>query len=307
MISHTIHPTLVHKALMDKQIYERFTQVNKKEEVLKYNLIKKIQEAVLRQNKNCNIVIVGKPGSGKSWACLRVGERIANKDRERFNINHVFFNKKQFMQYMGLELPIGSVGVFEEVGVNYSSRKYHENTHMDIIMQTMRYKRRVLIMNVPDISFIDKRGRHLIDAIFKMDSTINLKKNLSKMTPYFQENDGLGFIKKGYPLLDGMLVSEVFVNRPSKTLRQEYERRAKQYKDGLNKKQLELQEMKDRLLSEKARLEYLERKMTRNENYDQYQEKKIEKIARAVQAFGKREAGTIGEKRAEAMKAMEGE
>ena len=144
--------------------------------------------------------------------------------------------------------PPGSAFVFDDAGVEYSNRKYHDNTTMNFILQTIRYRRFCFIINVPVFDFIDKQGRQLCHAKFKMQR-IDRAKRMGVMAPLIQENDGFGYVRTGYPLLKGLLISEMNVSMPSFKLRKGYEEKAKEFKDQISIRNYEVEKLKERMQS----------------------------------------------------------
>jgi len=207
-----------------------------------YNLIKKIHNRLHKKEKSMIIVIVGEPGSGKSWAALRLAELID----PNFNADQVAFYKSQFMGLMKEtdKYPPGSAFVFDDAGVEYSNRKFHDNLNINFLLQTIRYRRFAFIITVPIFDFIDKQGRMLCQAKFRM-MDVDRKHRISTMIPYVQSNDGFGFTKTGFPLLNGMLISEVKVKVPSCRLRKDYEAKAKEFKDQIGIRNYAIEKVKE--------------------------------------------------------------
>jgi len=184
------------------------------------------------QNFNC--LILGEPGSGKSYASLRLAEVL---DLNGFTADKIVFSNQEFLEKIATAKK-GDAIIYEEVGVNVSSRQWWKNFGSNAIMQTFRYKNLFFIMNCPVISFLDKNAQQLIHYSYKMNNICKAT-NTSNMRPLRMDTDGqVGFTKMQYPRLGGAIIPGIEVGLPSLKLRRDYERRAKDFKDKLNEKYL---------------------------------------------------------------------
>lgn len=134
-------------------------------------------------NKNFVLSIVGETGQGKSWAALRLAEKIDPNFKAK---KQVCFNLEEFthiINHGGLKQ--GQVVIIDEAGVSYAAKSWQSNANklMGFIMQTFRHRNLCVIMTVPLIGFVDKTGRNLTQAILEMKS---ITKNYS--TGKFYDN-----------------------------------------------------------------------------------------------------------------------
>ena len=182
-----------------------------------------------------NMIILGEPGSGKSWACMRLAERL---DLNGFTPDKVAFTAKEFMECIMRSKP-GDAIVYEEVGVNISNRQWWKQFGQNAIMQTIRHKNLFVIMNCPNMDFVDKPITKLIHYTFKM-MEMNQRKGYSIMRPIRTETDGqFNYTKKLYPMIEGVLITQIKVGSPSVKIRHQYEKKSKIFKNDLNKKFLD--------------------------------------------------------------------
>lgn len=196
--------------------------------------IKELRDAI-ESGMGRNMLVVGEPGSGKSWACLRLAEVL---DANGFTVDKIAFNARDFLQLI-MKAKKGDVIVYEEVGVNINNREWHQHGGQNAIMQTVRYKNLFIIMNCPNSDFLDKAVRKLIHYSFMMKK-LSISQGYSVMRPMRLHTDGqFNFTKKNYPCIHGDLVSEICVSKPSVKLRHSYEKLARQYKGELNEKFLQ--------------------------------------------------------------------
>tara|TARA_Y100000310_G_scaffold81250_1_gene77846 strand:- start:2276 stop:2998 length:723 start_codon:yes stop_codon:yes gene_type:complete len=191
------------------------------------------------QNFNC--LILGEPGSGKSYASLRLAEVL---DLNGFTADKIVFSNEEFLEKVSTAKK-GDAIIYEEVGVNVSSRQWWKNFGSNAIMQTFRYKNLFFIMNCPVISFLDKNAQQLIHYSFKMNG-IHKSDQTSSMRPLRMDTDGqVSFTKMMYPRIEGAIIPEMVMKIPSIKIRRDYERRAKLFKDKLNEKYLNEERQKN--------------------------------------------------------------
>ena len=203
------------------------------------DFVEKIRSAVINKNTNMIVTIVGKPGSGKSWACLRLAEVLSDAcTGQPFSIDHVAFDKRKFYDLINSDLPKGQVIVYEEVGVNESNRRWQKNMTTNDIMQTFRHRNLILLMNTPLKSFVDKQARQLNHAVFWM-KRIDHEKNQSFMKPYFTDTNPItGLTFTSFTVLKGDLITEIKLNKPSIELIREYEKGKVKFTKALNQRSL---------------------------------------------------------------------
>jgi len=184
-------------------------------------------------NKNCIIAIVGDTGSGKSMAALRMGEVL---DRN-FCIDRVVFKGHEFLNAIRQDWPSGSVIKFDEGGVDWGARKFMSflNQALGVALQTVRYKNHIIILTVPDISFIDTQCRKLMHILIKTDN-IDYKKGVCVLRPYTLKRHTL--YKKDYnphPIvkIDGtkLKITRLNVKLPSDDLIKAYDKKKIKFTD----------------------------------------------------------------------------
>jgi len=209
------------------------------------DFIRELRDRVLKKDKNLIITIVGATGSGKSFASLKLAEELMGGPGT-FPIDQCAFSSKEFTELVNANLPKGSVIIFEEVGYNYSNRKWQSNFGNNAIMQTFRHQNLITIMNTPDNSFIDKQARLLTHAIFKMVDIDHSNKQ-SIMRPYFLNvNPVQGHVSTGFTVMSDDLISEIRLGLPSKPLVKDYEKKKKEFTSGLNQGLLNKYSVDDR-------------------------------------------------------------
>lgn len=115
------------------------------------------------------MVINGKPGIGKSYAGLTLCDSYARKSGVPFEIGNVVFKITDFLDRVQ-DLPQYSTILFDDAGVEYSSAEWYSNAVKTIgkTLQSYRYKVINTIFTVPDMDFIPKQARDLLDLRIDM-------------------------------------------------------------------------------------------------------------------------------------------
>lgn len=153
-----------------------------------------IKNRVFRKNNSINIVMTGETGSGKSWAMLGLAQSID----PNFSIDNVYFKLSEFVKDITEnKFKKGSIVIFDEAGVDLNSANWQSmlNKSMNIIMQTIRHRNLIIILNVPQFSFISKGVRKLLSAHWESHGYD--KNNYSIIKPMvMQYNDELDKIYK---------------------------------------------------------------------------------------------------------------
>ena len=190
----------------------------------------------IKKNRNCIIVIVGGTGSGKSWAALRLAETLD----PNFTIDNLCFRAIDFVKLINKDVPPGSVLMFDEGGVDLGSREFmsKKNRRLSKILQTVRYKNHIIIITVPDMSFLDAHARKLTHVVLSTMS-INKRKGLNKLIPYIISTASMtGEIYTPHPRVmvpkQGLIaIRNIYVKMPSIKLRHNYERVKTAFADNL--------------------------------------------------------------------------
>jgi len=124
-------------------------------------LVREIYNIMYKENRNCMIVIVGDPGSGKSYTALGLCNIF-----DPLGFNHKTIEKrcitkpKDFVNAIvdsEKNLKFGSALLADEAGTSIPSREWasFNNKAVDYISQTFRYKRLLVIMSCPSLELID--------------------------------------------------------------------------------------------------------------------------------------------------------
>lgn len=206
-------------------------------------LVQGLHDRLNKQNKDVKIIFLGETGSGKSWASLRMAEKLDPS----FNVDRICFSIADVLKLANSGLKKGSIIVLEEVGVNVSSRRWQKNEGINDLIQTWRHQNLGLIMNCPSLELLDKIPRGMIQVSFKMIKIDHGAKH-SIARPYVHNKDGqTGSGWVGYPLIKKKLISEVHFSLPGIALRRRYEAKKVAFTRNLNEKLLQGEIAKENL------------------------------------------------------------
>lgn len=177
--------------------------------------------------------VIGETGIGKSWGAIRIAEAL---DPD-FSIDQVAFGVEDFLELVIDEsYGQGSVIVFEEASVEAGHREWYSlaNRILKQVLETWRHQNRGVLFTLPDFDKLDKSARARCHAMVKM-----IKKNESSGYSeanwrYLQTNVEHGEIYKHPLQVDGVVHRRVRLRKPSKGLREAYERKKESYTKSLN-------------------------------------------------------------------------
>jgi len=107
-------------------------------------------------------VFTGMPGAGKTMTAVKCAELLAKPGT--FDVDkHVAFTPNEYLESLR-NIEIGQPVVWSEMGIGLPSRKWYSLSNILIaeVIQTMRIKRPIVLMDVSDLSFIDIQARKLV-------------------------------------------------------------------------------------------------------------------------------------------------
>lgn len=213
-------------------------------------LVSRINGRSDTKRKNTMILVTtvsgDKVGVGKSYISLRLAQEIDprlkkyveagdKKKIEAWVNERVVFNSKGFKDLINSKdkkLPFKSVVILDEAGSAAASRRwYTENNFLiNLIIQTCRYKRLVIIFTVPDLDFIDSQVRkmfnYMIDAI---DVDFEENKNICKIFE-LQYNSRIGKLYQNRIRKAGQSIGRWRIKKADDMITEAYEPLSKQNK-----------------------------------------------------------------------------
>lgn len=202
----------------------------------------------IRKGLGVNALIIGPPGIGKSYVCLRLAERIHHAiHQEEFDVNtHVVYDLPSAFRFVRNATRKGEVLVIEEVSVMASSRRSMatENVSLNYLLDTVRKKQIILLMNAPHIKAIDKhiqRMSHLLIECLR----INRREKLATVKAFTLTNSqDTGKVYKHRLKSLNKEVHRSYFGIPSKLIQQDYEVIKSEFMEGLYKRMEEKNEAK---------------------------------------------------------------
>jgi hypothetical protein len=172
-------------------------RVSRKSHNLKNEILIKMWNQTHRERRNCIIVIVGKPGKGKSTLAMRVVEVLDKSFRpknmeeaERLIRSRIVVEPEKFTEAVANnpELKRHRGIILDEAGQAFSYEVWQSITNrmLSTLLQTWRWRRLYAIFTVPTLKFFTVQGRRLIDYIIVTDDVDFDKK---KTTTHIRTND----------------------------------------------------------------------------------------------------------------------
>lgn len=129
-----------------------------------------IRHILFRRHINMNtfVAVVGDVRSGKSYFSLRLAEQLSLEAKKKFDVKkQCSFEILPFLEWS--RSATDSVYVLDEIQVSMSPREWYDTQHkiFNEFCDIQGFRRNVLIMPFPNISFIDKHLRFLINYIVR--------------------------------------------------------------------------------------------------------------------------------------------
>ncbi len=118
------------------------------------------------ENNNYMLICLGDTGSSKSYSSISVSMMLD----KNFNENRICFRGKEFMKLVNKDLPAGSVIMFDEAGVDVSSRDWYseKNKLIKDTVETFRRDNLICVWTTPDMKGIDSQVRGKFDGVLLM-------------------------------------------------------------------------------------------------------------------------------------------
>ena len=189
-----------------------------------------VKDRIYKKNQMFLAVFIGAVGTGKSYACLSFAKEID----PTFNIERVVFSFEELNELLKIEgndkIKKGSCIVFEEVGIGVSAKSHQSITNkmFSFLLQTMRHRNIILLMNLPMFTFLDLSSRKMLNGVFEM-TEIDRNKKLSYAKPFFFQMNQ--YKEKIYKKYLKEVTEDNFINKikkisfelPDKELSKKYE------------------------------------------------------------------------------------
>lgn len=183
--------------------------------------------ARLARGLNAIILVLGAPGTGKSWSALRLAEQID----PGFSVKHIAFSVEALYDLLDAagELPLKSAVVYDETGVGSKARRAMSNANLlfSDFLESGRYRGLVLIMTVPHSAMVDINARRLAHLIIETVDWTADHRVIAK--PFFvfvdPKNDFIAFPHPRVWPKDGrpVRITQIEIGPPSDSIVSDYE------------------------------------------------------------------------------------
>ncbi|OWP57376.1 MAG: hypothetical protein B2I17_01700 [Thermoplasmatales archaeon B_DKE] len=181
-------------------------------------LIWELFERRLKENRNLNIMFTGKVGGGKSYASLSIATYVSYP----FDLSHMVFRIPVFIQ-MTKTSQAGQVVILDEAGVSASNREALSKSVKALgeIIQSTRYMKLLTIYTVPNISFVDRQIRLLLDLVLDHDESMQQGEFAPGIPEVSEDGKSAEFRRMKY---GGKIVGSVFFPLPPPSIVEAYEK-----------------------------------------------------------------------------------
>ena len=193
------------------------------------------RDQVLKYNNCVNLVLVGKPGSGKSWALLSYFYEITKALGKDFNLDWLSFKASKFMRRVSEETfsEPGTLLGLDEGGVDLSNMSYFDklNKGMNMFLQTGRHRNYLFGITVPYLSLLSKGVRMMMLCEFEAMGWKNNKTIVKPRILQYNSRKDKIYTKRLIVKQNGKLqfCNKIELPKPPKDIVKEYEALKKQF------------------------------------------------------------------------------
>ncbi len=201
-----------------------------------------------RKNKMFSMVCCGKRGAGKSWSMIGLAELLDRdqKGNSRFSLERLCFSAARFSELLAQDWPIGSVIILDDSGIALYSRDAMSKLSREITktLMAVRYKRYILLLSLPNFSFLDKSAQKMVDYYSEIKRIDYEKEETVAKIQRIQVNSYTGKIyrhgltKPGFfnttstlQIAHDVPIPFISFDKPSKPIIKEYEASRRKFMD----------------------------------------------------------------------------
>jgi len=143
-----------------------------------------------KYNQHITLLIVGQPGSGKSWAAMDLAYQAAyavsrivdgkyapdGMWQKFFNLDHMAIVTLDRVTNLMKHMRQYGIYILDDIGVGYNARDWQKNKNRKLneIIQTFRTDNSCTIFTVPDRFLIDKVPRSLVEKYMEFEKSEQL-------------------------------------------------------------------------------------------------------------------------------------
>ena len=190
-------------------------------------LVHDLFQTRLSENRNLVLLFTGQVGGGKSWGSLSVADYLTPSMKTGFSLEGLVFDIPSFIKHVRQGNP-GDVIILDEAGVAAGSRDSLTKASKSLgkVIQSIRYLQYCTIFSVPNVNFLDRQIRLMVDLVFQHDE--NMKQGefwvmIPKLTDDGKEVEYVR-MKKG-----NNVIGSVFFPTPRPALVQDYEKKRREH------------------------------------------------------------------------------
>lgn len=221
--------------------------------------VKDMYNNIYRKKRNVTAAIAGAVGTGKSYTGLALACMLDSalkktktvKEAKEWLEKRVIRDPSQLNNLLNEEkVSFGDCLIFDEAGTSADSREWwqYKNKVLRYNMQIFRNKRLVTIFTMPNLKFLDKQARDLIEFYIETINVNYNKKRVSSRVRKLQTNPHSGDTYKKRPryIVGGKKVKFDFLNwpKPPEHICKAYEKFADKFKDKIRE---ELQQQGEKM------------------------------------------------------------
>ena len=179
----------------------------------------------LKENRNLVLLFTGKVGGGKSYASLSVADYLSPPMTTGYDLTSMVYTIDDFIEQVKT-LPAGNVIIMDEAGITAGSRDTmtRDSKVFSKVIQSIRYLQHCSIFNLPNINFLDKSIRLLIDIVFDHEQEMRQ----GEFVPYIPvlTDDGKEVVLDDYTI-GNKVIKSVYFPLPRPSLIDDYEKKRK--------------------------------------------------------------------------------
>ena len=210
--------------------------------------IRRIISARIASNRNFVILIVGDPGIGKSWASMYLAQYLD----QNFTVKRICFDASNFITMVRNAhdtIPPGGVIMYDEGSAGGARRRSwfsKINTSLDLVFQTMRFKRHIVLITMPSLKDLDDNIIKRCQAIIEVKKVYKRYRVSVAKFKFIQTNPMAMKLQKDFYFhyinirVQNIPIQHRYVTfgLPSVKLRHAYEKKKKEFSDDLYDAQL---------------------------------------------------------------------
>lgn len=140
-------------------------------------------DLIYKKNRNVILIVIGNPGTGKSYIALRIAEALDPTFSHITLRDRLVTTPREFLSLPDRhDLNKGYSIIFDEAGAGMSAREWAkiDNKAMTKYLQTFRYRNLITIFTVPFLSFTDVNVRKLVSYIIETKEIDDNNRNVVK-------------------------------------------------------------------------------------------------------------------------------